>query len=393
MLQLRERRLISGVALLSSLVIAPHVSAINVVIDYTYDTGNFFGSGNPQGATAGAEARATMEFAADFFSDILADSFTAIETPPTFYSQTFDGSVSWSWNLNFSNPYDNSTVTLYDQVIPEDEYRVYVGARNIPGSTIGFGGPGGWGWSSTPSGGFTQSEISQIEQISDDFAASIERGETSGFANWGGAVTFDTTAGWHYDHTTLPGFNESDFLTTVIHELAHAFGFGVSTEWNSWVSGGYFTGPKSVAENGGIVPVVGGHWASSVNSVVLGTTTPQEANLQATSLRGTRQLLTAIDAASLEDIGWEIQVPIAYAEADFDTDGDVDASDLATLEAWYGPYTNGDADDDGDTDGADYLIWQQQYTGTITPLVAEVPEPTTLSLVGFFVCLGLHRRR
>ena len=67
--------------------------AINVVIDYSYDTGNFFGSGNPQGAAGGAQARATLEFAADFFSDVLADTFSTIETPPTFYSQVFNGSV------------------------------------------------------------------------------------------------------------------------------------------------------------------------------------------------------------------------------------------------------------------------------------------------------------
>ena len=42
-------------------------------IDYTYDLPasggtNFFGSGNPQGATGGAQAKAALEAAANFYS-------------------------------------------------------------------------------------------------------------------------------------------------------------------------------------------------------------------------------------------------------------------------------------------------------------------------------------
>ena len=136
--------------------------------------------------------------------------------------------------MSFSNPSTNATVTLYNQSIAEDEYRVYVGARPLAGSTIGFGGPGGWGWSSSPSGGFTSAEINELNQISDDFGDAVSaRDETSGFANWGGAITFDTQPGspWHYDHLSDPGFSENDFLSTAIHEMAHAFGFGTSSEW------------------------------------------------------------------------------------------------------------------------------------------------------------------
>ncbi len=374
-------------------MLAAQVRAINVVIDYTYDTGNFFGSGNPHGAAAGAEAKATMDFAADFWSDLLADTFSAIETPPTFYSQVFNGSFTWSWSLDFRNPYDNSTIVLNDQTIVADEYRVYVGARDLPGATIGLGGPGGFDANIDFSGSFSTSEVNQINQITDDFEDDLARGQTSGFSNWGGTVTFDANANWHYDHTSQPGSGENDFLSIAVHELAHTLGFGTSTDWFDLVSNNYFVGTQAVAEYNGIVPVIGGHWGPNTNSVVLGTTTPQQANLQTSIPLGTRKLLTALDAAALEDIGWEIEVPIVYAAADFDTDGDVDASDLATLETWYGPYANGDADGDNDTDGTDFLIWQQQYTGTITPLVANVPEPTTLSLASFLTCLGLRRYR
>ena len=69
--------------------------------------------------------------------------------------------------------------------------------------------------------------------------------------------------------------------------------------------------------------------------------------------------------------------------ADFDNDGDVDATDLATLKTAFGTTAAGDADGDGDTDGGDLLLWQQQLGGA--PLVAAlntaVPEPAMGVLV------------
>ena len=207
-------------------------------------------------------------------------------------------------------------------------------------------------------------------------------------------MTFDTEVGtnWHYDYLSEPAFNENDFLSTALHELVHAFGFGTSDEWSNLVSGGYFTGPNAVAEFGSIILLNGGHWASGTESVILGTNISQTAALEASSQRGTRQQITSLDAAALDDIGWDIQVPVVYAAADFDTDGDVDGNDLNILETWYGPYTNGDADGDGDTDGTDALIWQRQYTGPINPLTANVPEPTSMVLVGAWLVTAAMRR-
>ena len=66
---------------------APPAAAINLQIDYTYDTTNFFGSGNPQGAAAGVQAKAALEAAASFYSTILTDSFSAIQTPAAVSQQ------------------------------------------------------------------------------------------------------------------------------------------------------------------------------------------------------------------------------------------------------------------------------------------------------------------
>lgn len=390
-----RRGLICSLLVLVGVLETRPATAINIVLDYSYDSSNFFGSGNPDGAAAGAQARATMEFTADFFSDMLADTFSAIETPPTYFSQAFNGSVSWDWTLNFNNPSSNSLVTLQNQTIAADEYRVYVGGRSIPGSTIGVGGPGGWGWSSSPSGGFSSAEINQINQISDDFGDAVTtRGESSGFANWGGAVTFDTdaSADWHYDYASPPSSGKNDFFSTAIHELAHAVGFGTSDEWNALVSAGAFRGTKAMAEHSGPIPTIGGHWAPNTDSVVLGTNIVQQSAMEPSSFSGTRQRFTALDAAALDDIGWDIEVPIVYASADYDTDGDVDNADRMILENWYGVSDLGDADGDGDTDGSDLLVWQQQFTGPQT-IVANVPEPSTIALCSAALLLWLRRRR
>ena len=71
------------------------------------------------------------------------------------------------------------------------------------------------------------------------------------------------------------------------------------------------------------------------------------------------------------------------ASADFDSDGDVDGSDLGTWQAAYNTTSGADSDGDGDSDGADFLAWQQQHTGPLGPLVGihTVPEPTSMSLL------------
>ena len=365
------------------------VQAINLELDYTYDTYSFFGAGNPDGAAAGAQAKASLEAAASYFSEILTDTFSSIETPAPFASNSFGGIATWTWNLNFTHPGTGATVSLTDPPVAADEYRIYAGARNLSGNTLGIGGPGGFGWSTGGNGGFfTQSEINQINQITSDFIDDVEnREETSGFARWGGVITFDrdSSTNWHYDHQSQPAFGENDLFSVAIHELAHALGFGASDDWNNWISGAYYNGPQAVAEYGGQIPLdcseSCGHWAENTQSVVFGTTTPQEAAMDPDVTRGSRKLFTALDAAAFEDIGWTVQTPtIMFDSADYDLDGDVDAADLAILENWYSVTAQGDADGDGDTDGNDLLTWQAEYTGP-SPLITNLPEPTSISLI------------
>jgi len=368
--------------------------AITINIDYTYDTNNFFGTGNPDGPTAGAQARASLEAAAANFTAILNDSFTSIQTPDPFFSATFNGLEIWSWTMTFTQPTTGEPVSLVDQTIQTDEYRIYAGARSLSGNTLGIGGPGGFGWNSNPFGGFTSAESTQLNQITADFSNAVEtRGETSGFANWGGAVTFDrdATTTWHYDHTTPPTSGSNDFFSVATHELAHALGFGASQSWNDWVTGTVFTGPNAASEYGGDVPLdcdlngCSGHWAEGTDSVVLGTSMAQETAMDPKLTTGTRKRLTALDAAGLADLGWSLVAP-AILEADFDRDGDVDDADLVRWKTYFGGSALADADGDGDSDGADFLFWQRQFGSgaSLVSTFASVPEPSS----GWLLLLG-----
>lgn len=90
---------------------------------------------------------------------------------------------------------------------------------------------------------------------------------------------------------------------------------------------------------------------------------------------------------------------ICALDADFDSDCDTDAEDLAAWQANYGMTgtpgelkTFGDADNDGDIDGADFLELQIEYgvgVESIEP-VTVVPAPSTAVLLlvgGMFIAL------
>ncbi len=401
-MRLSTLALIGGLGVLSW---AGSARAINIDIDYTYDTGNFFGAGNPSGAVAGQQARDALETAADYFSEILTDSFTGISTPPIFNGD-FGGMVVWEWSASFSHPTTGASISLVDETILPDQYRVFAGARSLSGSTAGRGGAGGYGWSSTPSGGFTQGEIDQINQITADFSSDVEtRGQASGFSAWGGSITFDNdgSTAWSYDHTAAPAGGTADFFSIAIHELAHAVGFG-GLDWEAMVGGSFnnyfFPGSASTTEYGSSPPVDNdrSHWAEDTMSTVYGGTATQEVAMDPSILNGTRKLFTALDAAGLTDIGWNLTPPITTLTGDLDSDGFVGITDLnIVLGAWNQSVPPGNAladpSDDGFVGIEDLnIVLGNWNAGTPPTNAAAIPEPAGLALLGLMMPV-LWRRR
>lgn len=398
---MRRRWAIGGAAAYVALFVATTTQAIHIQLDYTYDYNGFF--------APGSAARETLEQVADFYSNLLGDSFSPIVTPPPLVSslppQYNPGTAYWHWTMTFSDPSGPGDISLLDESIAANEYRLYVGAQSLSGDTLGHGGPGGLGYESNNDGGFfTIEEGAQIDATNDQFIAAVtQRGEPGGFADWGGSVSFDLDAAtvWHFDRNTPPPTGTNDFLSVAVHEIGHALGLGGSQDWNDLTTGAgnaaYFLGDKATTVYGGAVPLafenIGGnpiadkaHWRDETMSTIIGSSTPQEAAMDPSLTTGTRKRLTKLDAAALSDIGWTVVLP--RLPGDFNEDNLVDAADYTLWRNGLGGvYTAGDYDD-----------WKSHFGQTggsgAAAALAAVPEPTAaiLAFAAIFLALAPSRR-
>jgi hypothetical protein len=378
----------------TSFAAAP-AAAITVTINYDYDTTGFF--------PPGSQATAAIEAAASFYSNILNDTFSAIQTPTTLIGAN-GGTVVWEWREIFGHPASGATLELSNPTVAENEFVVYVGARNLGGS-IGQGGPGGFGWSWTQNGpALTPQEVAQRDATTAAFTNAVEkRGETSGFARWGGAVSFDNSGStlWHFNHTTLPPANRTDFYSVALHELGHTLGFGELdndamklTAWEAQLSGTSFIGADAKAQNGNVaVPLSSNksHWVAGKTSLTYGGSVAQEAALDPDLTIGTRKLFTALDAAAFKDLAWEL------VSGDYNSNGRADAADYVVWRNMSGQLISpGGAVADGSGNGhigsEDYTFWRNRFNATFAGASAfgggaslTVPEPKSTFLIAISV--------
>ena len=312
--------------------------AITLHLDYTHDT---YVQTNPT-------AQAALEAAAADVGNALTSVLGAI-TPADDPIVGSNGSTTATvdWRYSYLDPAASSgSITVNTADVAANTVNIFVGARNIGGTTLGVGGPGGAGFN-FPGSGFPSEWIAAVADaeaqqnaihtrgggpILGTFNGSSTLGSTT--ANYSfsygssyGSISFDVDTdnngvrdsdqvledAWHFDHTTPPptGINaKDDFYSVAVHELLHAVGFGTIDPWDALVSGTTWNGPAVQALTGsdgsGLVHTDGAHIAFSKMSPRLSDGVMQEASMDPNLTEGTRKEITLLDLAFMQDIGWNI---------------------------------------------------------------------------------------
>nr|WP_290222820.1 hypothetical protein [Trichocoleus desertorum] len=243
-----------------------------IQFDYRFDTNGFFA--NPQ-------HRATLKAAAGLWEAVIQDEFADLPAGVRFRVQ---------------NPQTGQMETVILDA-ESDDLLIFVGAQTVPfgnlSGALAAGGPDGL-----------------------DVAGSIFSNRFSGsnFEPWVGSISFSsaptfsngTPAPWFFDQTLnttddIPS-NQTDFLSTALHEIGHVLGLGTSPVFKTIGQGAAFSGPNARDVNGGQpIPLDSdlGHiqdgFLSDGKPILMGATNP-----------GVRQTITRLDQAMLADIGYQI---------------------------------------------------------------------------------------
>jgi len=370
----------------------PARARITFSFDYSNDSSAFFGN-----TADGIAAKATLERAAQVFSDRLLDPLTAINATTN------------SWSAKYINPSTGNSAAVADLSLAANTIKIYVGGRSL-GTDLGSGGPGGYDL-------FTNNAALQTA-IRTRGQAGADAATPTDFGAWGGSIAFNTAlANWNFT-AAAPGAGKNDFYSAALHEIAHVLGIGTAASWNAQLTPtvttfgdiqyvGPFTGAKASALFGGSVPLQAPPAQASSGAVVInashfasGTTSStgyitQAALMSPTLPTATRRLMTLLDWAALDDIGWDLARP-----GDANADGSVDLNDLILLANHYGDtaggiWSTGDFNYDGAVNLNDLILLANNY-GSSGPLGAEqmmadwaamqsVPEPGSVGVV----CVGL----
>lgn len=402
-----NRRSRIGLLLAAAIWITAPAAAVTIKIDY--DPSNTLGLSSPffnSGTTQANQAKAALDAAAGYYSNILTDTLDKIMAP-TYTSQNVN--IAWSWKARFSNPNGAGTKTLTNLVIPADEFRIFAGAQTFSDTTLARSAPGSvleWG-RTTLSGAPASADLTPIANLENTFAKALDnRGEPTGFATWGGSISFDNDTNWHYQHTTAPTAGKTDLYTVALHEIGHVLGFGGAPEFDSLVLLSAFEGAAASSSYGGPVPLSGDgdHWAAGVTSTVFGGGPAQTAIMVSTVAPATRRQVTAVDAAALSDIGWSV-VPPPHAPGDYNNNGVVDAADYAVWRNSVGMSvpsgTGADGSGNGSVGSEDYTFWRTRFGnalgsasgGSFDGVGASVPEPSGIIITFVTVFVAIYSRR
>ena len=266
--------------LLGGILFTPQLltASITIQFDYSNDSNNFFNS---------TEKKSVLEAAATSLSSYINDSLSAIIP-----------SGGNTWKLTYSNPSTGASTEVNNPSINANTVLIYIGGRDLSGSTLGQGGSGGYSSFGSSAWNSTVAYRGQSGAPNNDFSC------------WGGSISFDNTTSWYFDadlasSADIPA-TSYDFYSVAVHEIAHVLGFGLAQSWTTRVNTGTFIGTNSMSLYGGAVPLYSNsHWAQGTLSTLPGTSTTQEAAMDPDIGPDVRKYFTSLDFAGLKDIGWE----------------------------------------------------------------------------------------
>ncbi len=302
--------------LIALLCSSPSAHAISITIQYENPMDGFFTS----------EAQTTISKAASDISYAITSTLGSL-TQDVYTGTSGAASASANWYLTYTNPNDNTTQTLNTFSFASNEIIIKVGTRDLGGSTLGVGGPGGAGFSLSGSGSgasFTTA-VDNMEAASN--AGMLRGGPTLSTLNgtfgpepyslsYGyaiGSLAFNNTATWNKSYATGPSGGQNDLYSVALHEMLHVIGFGIGDTWDSNVSGQNWTGAAVISllgdgtnkVNAGGDHINNGLTGKAIIDGVI-TTTDQEASMDPNITVGTRKYLTTLDLAFLQDMGWQV---------------------------------------------------------------------------------------
>lgn len=313
--------------------------ALTVQLDFSLDANNFFDT---------PAKRSVLQAAVNAAVAPYGDRLAAINPTPLLGN---------TWTAIVTNPATGASASFQNPTVAEDTLVVFVGGRDI--SALGVGGPGG----------FTSSGSTEWNAL----VGSRGEGDTSGsdavdFGPYGGSIVFDSSpsGGWYFG-TDPGGINgKNDFYSVALHEMTHLLGFGTSDAFAARVKSGKFTGPSATTafDGDGSPPLAGdeAHWASGTKDNGVETAMDPEITT------GQRKLLTPLDLAAMDDMGWEVPIDAALgAIAPVTTPGGTSTTFTVT----YTHYTDIDASSIGDDDLS--ISGPRGFKGTATLVSAQPP--------------------